>query len=202
MKEHPFGEKLRNVRERRQMTLKEVARQAGVSESLISQIERDKVSPSIDTLLNITDILGIHPEYLFRGMEPAEEITVTRANEGALLIDGFATYRSLCSRHEEDRSHSGARRGTEEDKNRSIEVFRLELEPGGSHGAPDYGHRGYEIGVILEGKAVLFYGEKRIEVSPGDCVSFASNIPHTLQNPGPDKLISLWYVSPERIFKP
>ena len=56
---YKFGEKLRIVRERKGMTLKEVARQAGVSESLISQIERNRVSPSIDTLLQIADVLEI-----------------------------------------------------------------------------------------------------------------------------------------------
>ncbi|MGL4369440.1 MAG: helix-turn-helix domain-containing protein, partial [Spirochaetota bacterium] len=54
-----FGEKLREVRERKQMTMKEVAEAAGVTESLISQIERNKVSPAIDTLLSITEILDI-----------------------------------------------------------------------------------------------------------------------------------------------
>ena len=38
-----FGEKLRKVRERKGLTLKVVAQQAGVSESLVSQIERNKV---------------------------------------------------------------------------------------------------------------------------------------------------------------
>jgi transcriptional regulator with XRE-family HTH domain len=47
---YQFGEKIREVRNRRQLTLREVADRAGVSESLVSQIERDKISPAIDTL--------------------------------------------------------------------------------------------------------------------------------------------------------
>ena len=54
-----FGEKLRKVRERKGLTLKVVAQQAGVSESLVSQIERNKVSPAIDTLLSLADVLDI-----------------------------------------------------------------------------------------------------------------------------------------------
>ena len=77
MNHRQFGSRLRAVRERRQMTLREVARKAGVSESLVSQIERDKVSPSIDTLLNITEALGVHPEYLFRGLDPRGDLTIT-----------------------------------------------------------------------------------------------------------------------------
>jgi len=192
MKPRKFGSTLRTVRERRKLTLKEVARKAGVSESLISQIERDKVSPSIDTLLNITEVLGIHPEYLFRGMDPEVALQITRKNEGAQLVEGAVTYRSLCSR---------SKRGTEEPRDQGIEVFKLEIKPGGSRGSIEYGHRGFEIGVILEGKALFYYGNERVELETGDCVSFTSDIPHTIQNDGPDILVSLWYVSPIRIFK-
>lgn len=47
-----FGEKLRKVRENKGYTLKMIAKAAGVSESLVSQIERNHVSPAIDTLLH------------------------------------------------------------------------------------------------------------------------------------------------------
>ena len=60
-----FGEKLRTVREKKGYTLKVVAQKAGVSESLVSQIERNKVSPAIDTLLNLADVLDINLEFLF-----------------------------------------------------------------------------------------------------------------------------------------
>ena len=57
-----FGEKLRTVRERKGYTLKVVAQAAGVSESLVSQIERNRVSPAIDTLLSLADALEIDLE--------------------------------------------------------------------------------------------------------------------------------------------
>ena len=60
-----FGEKLRQVREHKGYTLKVVAQKAGVSESLVSQIERNHVSPAIDTLLALADVLDINLEFLF-----------------------------------------------------------------------------------------------------------------------------------------
>ena len=60
-----FGEKLRAVRERKGYTLKTVAERAGVSESLVSQIERNRVSPAIDTLLALATVLDINLEFLF-----------------------------------------------------------------------------------------------------------------------------------------
>ena len=60
-----FGEKIREVRERKGLTLKAVASQAGVSESLVSQIERGRVYPAIDTLLCLARVLDIRLQYLF-----------------------------------------------------------------------------------------------------------------------------------------
>src|SRR4051812_3206945 len=55
-----IGERLRAERQRRGMTVREIARRVGVSPSLISQIERDKVNPSVGTLWGIVTVLGLH----------------------------------------------------------------------------------------------------------------------------------------------
>ena len=76
-----FGEKLRTVRERKGYTLKVVAQRAGVSESLVSQIERNKVSPAIDTLLTLADVLDINLEFLFEEYRRERPVQVIRADE-------------------------------------------------------------------------------------------------------------------------
>ena len=45
-----IGPRLRGQREQLGLSLREIARRIGVSASLISQIERDKVNPSVGTL--------------------------------------------------------------------------------------------------------------------------------------------------------
>ena len=78
---YKFGEKLRTVRERKKLTLKDVAFEAGVSESLISQIERNKVSPSIDTLLLIADVLDIDYDYLFSDYRQKRKVAIVRKKD-------------------------------------------------------------------------------------------------------------------------
>ena len=78
-----FGEKIRTVRERSGLTLKAVAQKAGVSESLVSQIERNKVSPAIDTLLTLADVLDINLEFLFEEYHKTRPVEVTHKNERA-----------------------------------------------------------------------------------------------------------------------
>ena len=76
-----FGEKIRSVREKKHLTLKTVALQAGVSESLVSQIERNRVSPAIDTLLSLANVLDINLEYLFEEYNRRRPVSIIRSGE-------------------------------------------------------------------------------------------------------------------------
>ena len=78
---YQFGDKLRSVRERRGGTLKSVAEAAGVSPSLVSQIERNIVSPSLDTLMGLADVLDIDPDYLFKDFKKDKRVDIVRAEE-------------------------------------------------------------------------------------------------------------------------
>ena len=77
-----FGEKLRMVREHKGMTLKVVAEKAGVSESLVSQIERNKVSPAIDTLLALADALDINLEFYSKNIGASVRSKLRAATNG------------------------------------------------------------------------------------------------------------------------
>jgi transcriptional regulator with XRE-family HTH domain/quercetin dioxygenase-like cupin family protein len=61
----PLGSRIRAERTRRGMTVRGLARDIGVSPSLISQIETDKSQPSVSTLYAITTALDITIEELF-----------------------------------------------------------------------------------------------------------------------------------------
>ena len=80
-KNYHFGEKLRLSREKKHLTLKAVAQKANVSESLISQIEHNKVSPAIDTLLTLANVLDINLEYLFEEYSRQRPVTIIRGDE-------------------------------------------------------------------------------------------------------------------------
>lgn len=66
----PIGARLRAERLRRDVSVRGLAREIGVSASLISQIETEKSSPSVSTLYAITTALGISIEDLF---DPADD---------------------------------------------------------------------------------------------------------------------------------
>jgi transcriptional regulator with XRE-family HTH domain len=49
---------LREARERHEVTQAELARRAGTTQSAISRIEKDRVSPTIDTLRDLLSLVG------------------------------------------------------------------------------------------------------------------------------------------------
>ena len=182
---YKFGHKLRTIRERKGYTLKDVATKAEVSESLISQIERNKVSPSIDTLLLIADILDIDHEYLFSDYRQKRQVSIVRRHErGSIRLDKVAFHQ--LSVNDENSNDS------------AIEAFLLDVDPGGEKGDREYGHAGLEFGIILEGQAELIYGTEAYILHEGDSIYFPSDMPHIFKNPGENTLKAIWVVSPPR----
>lgn len=182
---YKFGEKLRTVRERKKLTLKHVAFDAGVSESLISQIERNKVSPSIDTLLLIADVLDIDYEYLFSDYRQKRKVAIVRKDDRASISRNKMTIEQLSIPGDGSAEHA-------------IEAFSLMIEPGGEKGDREYGHAGWEFGVILKGEAQLVYGNEIYDLAEGDSISFPSDIPHLFKNIGEGVLEAIWVVAPPR----
>jgi len=182
---YKFGEKIRAVRERKKLTLKDVAQKASVSESLVSQIERNKVSPSVETLLLIADILDIDYEYLFSDYRQKRNVSIVRASERGRIGRDKVSILQL-SVTDEALEEPG------------IEAFLLEIEEEGVTGDREYGHTGREFGFILQGQAELVYGNETYRLNEGDSVSFPSDIPHLFKNKGNQVLKAIWVVTPPR----
>ncbi|MBO5137042.1 MAG: cupin domain-containing protein [Spirochaetaceae bacterium] len=182
-----FGEKLRTVRERKGYTLKIVAQQAGVSESLVSQIERNKVSPAIDTLLTLADVLDINLEYLFEEYRQKRPVQIIRAQERRTLEEEGILYEELAKPTEEGDKHS-------------LESYLIKIPVNQKTLRGSYGHLGREMGFIIEGEAQLQYESKTYSLKQGDSVSFSASSPHTLVNTGSIPLKALWVVTPPQRF--
>ena len=78
------GGRLREEREKRGISLRELARRVGVSPSLVSQIELDRVNPSVSTLYSLVTELGMTMSEVFGDIEPAEPLTHAHDGEGVV----------------------------------------------------------------------------------------------------------------------
>ncbi len=182
-----FGEKLRTVRERKGYTLKVVAEQAGVSESLVSQIERNRVSPAIDTLLALAEVLDINLEFLFEEYRRDRPVKVIRSGERRKTEEKLVSYEELAKPSESDGEHA-------------MESYIITIPVGEHTHRGSYGHLGREFGYIIEGKATLQYETTRYDLDSGDSISFSASSPHVLYNSGDIPLKALWVVSPPQRF--
>src|SRR5580765_6658453 len=81
-----IGPKLRQARERKNMSVRGLARYVGVSPSLVSQIERGRVMPSVGTLYSIANELGLVVDDLFGGIQTKSK-TRERSEVAADLTD-------------------------------------------------------------------------------------------------------------------
>ncbi|MCQ2611554.1 MAG: helix-turn-helix domain-containing protein [Treponema sp.] len=182
-----FGEKLRAVRERKGYTLKVVANRAGVSESLVSQIERNRVSPAIDTLLALADVLDINLEFLFEEYRRQHPVQVIRKDERRQSKEDGILYQEVV-------------RPEKSDGQNTLEAYKIIIPAGSQTNRGSYGHLGREMGIILNGKCELHYEKLVYELSAGDSVTFSAGTPHVIVNTGDCDLEAIWVVTPAQRF--
>lgn len=181
-----FGDKIRAVREKRALTLREVAAKAGVSESMVSQIERNRVSPAIDTLLSLADALDIDLEYLFSDYKRERSARIVRAGARTTFSRPGVVYERLAQLE-------GLLPGID-----GIEAYQIDLKPGARTGSEEYGHKGSELGLVVEGRAELTVGKQSYLLEQGDSAGFASDFPHILSNAGETTLRVFWVITPPK----
>lgn len=178
-----LGALLRAIRNSRHLTIKEVAAKAGVSSSLLSQIERNRISPSLDTLLQVLEVYGVPPNKFFKDYETNSKVEIIRKGDRETYQRKGFKYEKLCG--------DSQTRG-----NHSFNAFFLELAPGQQRGDSSDGHLGRELGIVVRGSANLIYGEETHEISQGDSVSFFSQIPHVIVNASDEIFQAYWVVTP------
>ena len=184
--EYRFGEKLRDIREKKGITLKTVATQVEVSESLVSQIERNKVSPSIDTLFSIADALDMDLDYLFSDYQKKRKVSILKEKDRKKIVTDNIVYHQLSVLPSAMDKHA-------------IETFVMEMNKGSKKGHNDFGHTGNEFGYILQGEGKLTYGSDEYIFKAGDSISFSSEIPHKVECLSKEPLKALWMVNPPKI---
>ena len=178
-----FGALLRVIRTSHHLTIKEVAAKAGVSSSLLSQIERNRISPSLDTLLQLLEVYGVPPDKFFKDYETHSRVEIIRRHERKSVERKGFKYEKLCGESQTRGNHS-------------FNAFFMELAPGQERGDKKDGHLGRELGIIIAGSAQLVYGQEVYEIQAGDSVSFFSQIPHLIKNTSKEIFRAYWVVTP------
>ena len=175
-----IGERLAEHRTRRGVKVSQLARQIGVSPSLISQIERGQSRPSVSTLFALAEALDVPVDAFFRNGEAAprelvaphegqrqDRYAVRHDERAAIDIEGGVRWERLTPAPLGD-----------------VEFMELIYAPGAESNSALYRHPGFEMVLVLSGRLEIFVGFEHYDLGPGDSLAFPSTLPHRYVNPG------------------
>jgi len=157
------------------MRVAELAREVGVTPSLISQIEHGMSRPSVSTLFAFAQALNVPVDAFFR--EPAASppdpgppaegrYVVRRGGRAVIDIEGGVRWERLT-------------RATPD----HLDFFELVYEPGAESHPRQYTHPGTEMVLVVSGCLEITVGFERYRLEPGDSIDFPSSMPHRYLNP-------------------
>ncbi|NLV89746.1 MAG: cupin domain-containing protein [Tissierellia bacterium] len=176
-----IGEKIKKLRKEKEMSIAELANKSDLSSSLISQIERNMVTPSIVSLWKIAQSLEVSVGYFFD--EEVKDIAnpIVRRNERKKIIasNNNAMYELLSP-----------------DLNRKIEFLYITIKPGDYSSKDLVTHEGEECGIVIKGRLMVKMKDKEYILEEGDSIYFDSTIPHKYINIGDEECISIWAMTP------
>jgi transcriptional regulator with XRE-family HTH domain len=185
--------RLRAERERRGISLRELARRLGISPSAISQIETGRARPSVATLWAIVTELGMSLDDLF-----AQE---THGGDGAAADAHGGRAAGVPVVAEEAREALQLATGVRWERltaaaDPDVDFIWVVYDVGGSS-SPDDGfvrHAGHEYGLVLSGRLEVTVGFDTRLLGPGDSIDFESTTPHRLRNAGDEPVTGVWVV--------
>ncbi|HEV7717063.1 MAG TPA: XRE family transcriptional regulator [Steroidobacteraceae bacterium] len=170
-----IGATVRRLRASMGLTLGEVTKRSGISRAMLSRLETGDVMPSLETLVALTDALGVGISSLFHEIgRPTASAQHVHRGEGLEVV-----------RRGTKRGHTYHLLAADRGPRRAFEPFLVTLTDK-SEVFPGFEHPGVEFIYLLEGSLTYRHGDGSHLLKPGDSLTFAGSTPH-----GPEKLIRL-----------
>jgi transcriptional regulator with XRE-family HTH domain len=170
-----IGRVARHIRDEHGLTLASVAQHARISPGMLSRLETGRVSPSLETIVALAEVLGVRPALLLQDIGSPESLAQhTPAGQGLEVV----------------------RRGTKRGHNYQLLAAprgpRKEFEPyfvtmtDKSEVFPGFQHAGTEFIYILAGEMRYRHGKESYHLKEGDSLTFRGEVAH-----GPERLIRM-----------
>ena len=180
MEEVRIGFKVREFRTMRRMTVRALSEATGITSSMLSQIERELVNPSIATLKILAQALGV-PLWQFFRSGPSQDLVVRRDRRKTIgLPDNRDVRYELLTA----------------DTNGSIEFCEMIIPAEASSSIVPQSHSGEETAFILEGPISVNLGGTDYELNSSDSVRIPPMTEHYWKNHGPRVARVLFAITP------
>lgn len=162
-----IAQNVKKLREKRKLTLDAASEITGVSRSMLAQIEKGDVNPTISVLWKIAN--GYKVSFTSIIEEPPQEtVSVLRAVE-PLLEDGgrYLNYPAFAF-----------------DEEKQFETYRIVIKPQGSLSAQPHLKGAQEYITVFAGQAEITVAGQTYNLMEGDSIRFKADVPHAYYNGG------------------
>ncbi len=174
LRPYQIGPKLRALRLKKSMGLVELGKHAGLSAALLSKLERDKLYPTLPTLLRIAMVFSVGLDYFFTDERKRHVVSVVRKDERIKLPERPGT--SEVAYYFESLDFKSNERKTS--------AYLAEFEPIAEEKLKPHQHPGSEFLHVMKGKLGLKIGLDDYELDAGDSIYFDPTVPHTYRRVG------------------
>jgi transcriptional regulator with XRE-family HTH domain len=178
-----IGERVKTLRAERKRTLAALAQRVGVSTSYLSQVERDKTTPSLATLTALAAALDVQVRYFFE--TTTEAAFVFRASDK--MRDGNGTTpagRAAAAQEVTEQQLAPPGRSR-------LVVTHLQIPPGQASGNLS-AWPGEEFVFVLSGVIHIDLGGESYSLAAGDSLHFDAAQPHAWRNDSQESCSVLW----------
>ena len=168
MREPPMvGKNIFNQRKLKNISLDELAKRSGVSKSMLSQIEQEKVNPTVITVWKISRALGVRVEDLLES-ESSGIIEVISSDDAPVIYsdDKLCKIRINSPIHMTD----------------NLELYQITLQPGGKNVSMPHFPKAEEFLTVIEGKIKITSGNNSTILQKGDTGRYMADVNHTIEN--------------------
>ena len=163
-----IGQRLREIRTERDLSIRDLARISGLNVNTLSMIENGKNSPSLETLQRLSIALEVHIATFFEDTTPRNKIVHYQSNQRPSVAFVHGTLEDLGA----GLPQCGA------------ETFVVTLNPLSNSGDHPVVHTGQETVYCLEGELTYTIEDQIFELEPGDSLVFEAHLPHRWENTG------------------
>lgn len=206
-----LGARLKEVRTKANLSLREVARQLDVSPSFVSQIENGKSQPSVVTLYQFARLFGVPIDHLF-GSNGRNNLIETEHDDGQATANRDAFHNpsdiwkdskkaTISTVSPNARNKITMETGVEWHRlaatsDQKVNFIEIHYPAGSaSNESGDFLiHDGFEYGYALEGEIEITIGDAVLTLSKGHSIGFDSSIPHMLRNISSGNFKGIWFV--------
>ena len=174
-----IGKRIKTLRTRNGLTLEELASRSELSKGFLSQLENNVTSPSISTLEDITEVLGVSLENFFKE-EKEEQVKFTKED---YFVD--------------EKEKSSITWLVPNAQKNDMEPILLTLEKGGESNVVDP-HVGEEFAYVLKGEVELIDldNDKRIKIKEKETVYLKGEHAHKIVNNSKHDAKVIWIITP------